>query len=115
MVARISRWGGSGFVGGLLLLHSGCHGGASNAPGRAVALRVMVSEADVDADVYVDGQYVGQVRALESAVGPLRLAPGVHRVEVRKPGRFPVQRTVRVDEGAGPVVEVRAELLADPR
>ncbi len=65
-----------------------------------------------DADVWVDGEYIGQVAAVS---GKLRLAPGVHRVEVRKPGRFPVQRTVRVDKQGGTTVVVDAELLTDPR
>jgi hypothetical protein len=65
-----------------------------------------------DADVWVDGQYIGQASAVS---GRLRLAPGVHRVEVRKPGYFPVQRTVEVDKRGGGSVAVEAELLADPR
>ena len=47
--------------------------------------------------------------------GKLKLAPGVHRVEVRKPGYFPVQRTVQVDKQGGGTVSVEAEMLADPR
>jgi hypothetical protein len=65
-----------------------------------------------DADVWVDGQYIGQVSAVS---GQLRLAAGVHRVEVRKPGFFPVQRTVRVSKQAGGAVVVDAEMLTDPR
>ena len=38
----------------------------------------------------------------------------VHRVEVRKPGRFPVQRTVRVDGDTPAEIVVDAELLEDP-
>jgi hypothetical protein len=65
-----------------------------------------------DADVWVDGQYIGQISAVS---GRLRLAVGVHRVEVRKPGFFPVQRTVRVPKQAGGAVVVDAEMLTDPR
>ena len=68
--------------------------------------------ADDDADVWVDGQYIGQVSAVS---GRLELAPGVHRVEVRKAGHFPVQRTVRVDKKGGETLIVSAELLEDPR
>ena len=72
----------------------------------------VVDQADLDADVWVDGQYIGQVSAVS---GQLELAPGVHRVEVRKPGHFPVQRTVRVDRKPAATVTIEAELLGDPR
>jgi len=80
------------------------------------ALRLEVPQADHDADVYVDGHYVGQVSDLgKDPVGPILLAPGVHRVEVRKAGRFPVQRTVRVDESTPAETVIDAELLEDPQ
>jgi hypothetical protein len=70
---------------------------------------------DLDAEVFVDGNYVGQVKALRvPETGPILLAPGIHRVEVRKPGRFPVQRTVEVAKQSKAPVVVRAELLEDP-
>ncbi|MCA9654052.1 MAG: hypothetical protein H6712_08890 [Myxococcales bacterium] len=79
------------------------------------SLRIEVPEADRDADVFVDGHYVGQVGALgQEPVGPVMLAPGVHRVEVRKPGRFPVQRTIRVEAAAPAETVLEAELLEDP-
>jgi hypothetical protein len=68
---------------------------------------------DDDAEVYVDGAYLGQVREVS---GAQQLTPGVHRVEVRKPGRFPVQRTIRVDpKRPAEFSEIAAELLEDPR
>ena len=78
-------------------------------------LKIEAPEADRDADVYVDGNYVGQIDALDAAgTKGLQLAPGVHRLEIRKPGRFPVQKTLRVpNRGASPIV-VSAELLEDP-
>ena len=80
------------------------------------ALRVVVPADDRDAEVWVDGQYLGVVVELEDPrTGLPLLAPGVHRVEVRKPGRFPVQRTVEVPRDAPPETTVEAELLADPR
>ena len=76
---------------------------------------IEVPDADLDAEVFVDGNYVGQVKALRvPETGPILLAPGVHRVEVRKPGRFPVQRTVTVEKTRRSAVVVRAELLEDP-
>jgi hypothetical protein len=80
------------------------------------SLRIEVPEADRDADLCVDGHYVGQVGAVgKEPVGPVMLAPGVHRVEVRKPGRFPVQRTVRVDRETPAETILEAELLEDPQ
>lgn len=80
------------------------------------ALVIMTDPADLDADVFVDGNYVGQVGALQNTTtGPIKLAPGAHRVEVRKPGRFPVQRTVEVDKKPAPETVVEAELLEDPQ
>ena len=78
----------------------------------APATVLEIATPTTDADVWVDGAYIGQVAAVS---GKLRLSPGIHRVEVRKPGHFPVQRTVRVDKGAGGSVVVTAEMLADPR
>jgi hypothetical protein len=82
------------------------------APQQTTTLTITTPEPDVDADVYIDGHYVGQVSAL--AQRPVRLAPGVHRVEIRKPGRFPVQRTIRIEPDAPPEIVVDAELLEDP-
>lgn len=95
----------------LLVSGSACHKGQGG-----TALVILTEEADQDADVYVDGNYVGQVGEIQNATtGSLRLAPGVHRVEVRKPGRFPVQKTVRVDKKPPPQTTVEAELLEDPQ
>ena len=80
------------------------------------SLRIQVPEEDGDAEVYVDGNYVGLVSALASPeTGLLELAPGTHRVEIRKPGRFPVQKTVTVDRKPAPEVVVDGELLVDPQ
>ena len=107
MTRAVSRFA---FASALLL------GACRPAPGTGAPLSIEVAPEDADADVYVDGNYVGQVGSLTAAgAEPLMLAPGVHRLEVRKPGRFPVQRTIRVEGGPGaqPVV-VDAELLEDP-
>ena len=77
---------------------------------------VLLPGFDVATDLFVDGNYVGQVKeVMNAATGPLLLAPGAHRVEVRKAGRFPVQRTVRVGQDQlGKVVTLEAELLTNP-
>ncbi|TPV92980.1 MAG: PEGA domain-containing protein [Myxococcales bacterium FL481] len=110
---RVARWCLAAVV--VALLSPGCRGGATNSPQAAAVLRIEVVEADQDADVYVDGNYVGQVRGVNAADAPIQLAEGTHRVEIRKPGRFPVQRTVDVRAGGPATVSVRAELLGDPR
>lgn len=95
-----------------MLLMPGCQ----TRRGAGTVLRIEVVDQDRDADVYVDGNYVGQVEALDdSSLGQLRLAPGVHRLEIRKPGRFPVQRTLRVERRPPPETVVKAELLEDPQ
>ncbi len=96
-----------------LVAASGCRPRAATA--SPVALSIEVADADADADVYVDGHYVGQVRALGDGLGTMQLAPGVHRVEVRKAGRFAVQRTVRVDGSSPAEIKLTAELLEDPQ
>lgn len=86
------------------------------AASAGAVLKVEAPSADEDADVWVDGRYVGRVDALgKGTLPPVRLAPGVHRVEVRKPGRFPVQRTVEVAKGGPAEIVIPAELLEDPR
>ena len=99
-----------------LLGASACATRPAGGAEQAAPLKIEVPAEDLDAEVYVDGNYVGQVKALAvPETGPLLLAPGVHRVEVRKPGRFPVQRTVTVERTQRAPVVVRAELLEDPR
>ncbi|HWB79347.1 MAG TPA: hypothetical protein VG755_30505 [Nannocystaceae bacterium] len=85
-------------------------------PNAGATLQLTVAPGDRDADVWVDGNYVGTVGDLQGrATGPLKLAPGAHRVEVRKSGRFPVQRTVKVEAGGPSSVALEAELLEDPQ
>ena len=81
-----------------------------------MALHIQVPDADADADVYIDGHYVGQVRALGTpTLGAVQLTAGMHRVEVRKAGRFPVQRTIKVDGDSPAEFVLSAELLTDPK
>ncbi len=85
------------------------------AKGQSAALLIHTPAEDSDAEVYVDGNYVGLVRSFsQRASGPLQLAPGVHRLEIRKPGRFPVQKTLRIDRDSPAEIVVDAELLEDP-
>lgn len=80
--------------------------------GEGAVLSFELPEDDHDADVFVDGNYVGQVREVQGAV---RVAPGRHRVELRKAGRFPVQKTIDVDASRREqTLQVRGELLGNP-
>jgi hypothetical protein len=80
--------------------------------GEGAVLTFEVPQDDQDADVFVDGNYVGQVSEVQGAV---RVAPGKHRVEVRKPGRFPIQKTIKVEANRREQTrQVRGELLANP-
>ncbi len=98
-----------------LVLAGGCATRSAGGDLPAAPLHIEVPDDDLDAEVFVDGNYVGQVKALNvPETGPILLAPGVHRVEVRKPGRFPVQRTVTVERKQRTPAVVRAELLEDP-
>jgi hypothetical protein len=81
-------------------------------PGATLA--VEVPAGDDDAELWVDGNYVGQVREVMASSVPLRLAPGRHRVEIRKVGRFPAQRTVEVTaESTNVLVETTLPSVAD--
>ena len=89
--------------------------GCATANNTRVSLRIEAPQEDRDAEVYVDGNYVGQVQALqEPSTGPVQLGPGLHRLEIRKPGRFPQQQTVEVTRKSPPEIVVHAELLEDP-
>lgn len=102
-------------LGVALAVAPGCKPRGTDAP-AGVALRIEVADADADADVFVDGHYVGTARALGTEkLGTIQLTPGKHRVEVRKAGRFPVQRTVEVDGSTPDEVVLTAELLEDPQ
>lgn len=98
----------------LMAAAGGCRPAAASA--GPVDLHIATTAEDADADVYVDGHYVGQVRALGGdTLGTVKLTPGQHRVEIRKPGRFSVKRTVVVDADSPPRLELAAELLPDPQ
>lgn len=92
-----------------LLGQSGCAHTGSN-------LVVLTDPEHADADLFVDGQYLGVVKEQGGkSAGPLLLAPGTHRVELRKPGYFPYQRALRVPRQDAPAqIDLRAELFEKP-
>jgi hypothetical protein len=72
---------------------AGC-GGSSTKPSDAT---LVITCRDRDAQLFVDDGYAGL--AAESAIRPLPLGAGFHRVEVRAPGRFTAFRGVRLARG----------------
>jgi hypothetical protein len=103
----VARW--RWLIGLAVMLSTACAGS------KATSLRIEIAEADRDADVFIDGQYVGQVQEIQgTAAGDVLLGPGVHRLEIRKPGRFPVQKTLQVTRRPEKTTTVDAELLVDP-
>lgn len=79
-------------------------------------LVVSTAPEHADADLFVDGQYLGVVKEqAQSSAQPVRLAPGTHRVELRKPGYFPYQRALRVPSRDAPAqIDLEAELFEKP-
>ncbi len=61
-----------------------------------------------EADVIVDGQYVGQVYDFDGTEGPLNLRAGRHRLEIDAPGFEPL--VTDIDVYPGQLVPFRGEL-----
>ena len=61
-----------------------------------------------DAEVFVDGEYVGQVRDFDGAGAPLNLMAGRHRVEVNAGGYEPL--SFDIDVTPGQLVPYRGDL-----
>jgi hypothetical protein len=65
-----------------------------------------------DAEVFVDGQYVGQVRDFDGVGAPLNLTVGRHRVDVSAPGYEPLW--FDVDVRPGQLVPYRGDMPPSP-
>ena len=52
-----------------------------------------------DADVYVDGEYIGNARDFSGTAQPLTLSAGLHRIELQAPGYDPLVFDVNVVPG----------------
>lgn len=61
-----------------------------------------------DAQVFVDGQYVGQVADFDGNTGPLNLTAGQHRLQITAPGFEPM--TMDVNVAPGQLVPYRGDL-----
>jgi hypothetical protein len=61
-----------------------------------------------DANLFIDGQYVGVVGSFGPAAEPLTLAPGTHRIAIQRDGYRPIEWDVTVQ--AGQVIPYRGVL-----
>jgi len=68
-------------------------------PGRTSAGSVRIVVGQRDAEVFVDGYYVGAAGDFDGASGQLSLEPGPHRIELRLGGFEPVAFDVNVQPG----------------
>lgn len=80
-------------------LYPGWYGGSYASPDSAEelpdgALKLKVKPRD--AEVYVDGYYVGQVDSFDGAFQHIDLEPGTHRVEIRAPGYESITFEVKI-------------------
>jgi hypothetical protein len=64
----------------------------------SAAGKIRITGAPTDAEVYVDGSYVGIVDDFDGTFQRLNLEPGVHRIELQAPGF----QTVTVDVNLQP-------------
>jgi hypothetical protein len=60
---------------------------------------VRITQAPHNAQVFVDGYYVGIVDNYDGVFQSLDLVPGAHRVEVRPSGAQPLAVDVNVEPG----------------
>lgn len=65
-----------------------------------------------DADVFVDGYYAGAVDDFDGTFQALRLAPGGHKIEVRKPGFETLAYEVHVQPDR--TITMRGEMRSAP-
>lgn len=106
---RVSRSGPKALA--LLLASAGLMACAQT--GSTLVVKTPPEHAD--ADLFIDGQYLGVIKEQGQSVAAPRLAPGTHRVELRKPGYFPYQRALRVPKKDAPAkIDLRADLYAKP-
>jgi hypothetical protein len=68
---------------------------------------VKIQDAPHDAQVFVDGTYAGIVDDFDGAFQSLDLQAGAHQLEIRIPGRPPLQYDVNVQPGQTVSIHVR--------
>ena len=61
--------------------------------------QVRIQGAARDAQVFVDNYYTGIVDNFDGTFQHLKLEPGTHQIEIRRPGAAPLSFDVRIDAG----------------
>ncbi len=77
-------------------------------PGATVYGGVSFDMQPSDANLFVDGQYVGVVGSFGPSNEPLTLEPGTHRIAIQREGFRPLEWDVTIE--AGQVIPYRGEL-----
>jgi hypothetical protein len=77
-------------------------------PGVSVYGGVSFDIRPADADLFVDGEYVGPIGDFTPRSEPLTLAPGVHRIAVQRDGFRPMEWQVTIEPGQ--VIPYRGEM-----
>jgi len=67
---------------------------APPSPPPAAVVPLYLAADPPDVEIYLDGQYMGQLDRWRDATLPT--TPGVHRLELRRAGYFPLRRTIEV-------------------
>ena len=70
---------------------------------------VKIQGAARDGQVFVDNYYAGIVDDFDGAFQRLKLEPGTHQIEIRRPGAAPLSFDVRIDTGRTITYHVTAE------
>jgi hypothetical protein len=84
-------------------------GGGYYNGGPAYPARLRILDAPPDAEVYVDGYYVGIVDDFDGVSQHLELDPGPHRIEIRAPGFEPIAFEVAAAQGR--TITYRAQMI----
>jgi hypothetical protein len=71
-------------------------GGSRNAPAAPATGRLRLKVKPREAEVLVDGLYVGRVDDVDGIFQRLELEPGAHRIELRAEGYQPLEFDVRI-------------------
>lgn len=89
---------GYGYYGYPYAYPYGYPGYVAAVPGHAYG-GVRITEAPRDAQVFVDGYYVGIVDDFDGVFQHINLMPGAHRIEIRPNGEPPIAFDVNVQPG----------------
>jgi hypothetical protein len=74
-------------------------GGYTVTPGVPIYGGVSFDIQPSDADLFIDGEYVGTVGTFGPAQEPLTMTPGAHRIAVQRDGYRPMEWDVTIEPG----------------